>query len=166
MCTYPVQPCLHILLAVCTLLLHIPVYIIIYKVHRILYCTFYFIAHFTPYFFLICILLLPIFIYILLCFIFIFLHCPLSRPVLIYISLLIISCIIEYVTNKITLTLTLNILPRGASMIMRTVRNQHIKVLEWPSQSPYLNPIENLWRKQKVWVAKRQPRNLKDLRVP
>ncbi len=30
MCTYPVQPCLHILLAVCTFLLHIPVYIIIY----------------------------------------------------------------------------------------------------------------------------------------
>ncbi len=30
MCTYPVQPCLHILLAVCTFLLHIPVYMIIY----------------------------------------------------------------------------------------------------------------------------------------
>ncbi len=31
-----------------------------------------------------------------------FLHCPLSGPVLIYISLLIIYCIIEYVTNKRT----------------------------------------------------------------
>ncbi len=30
------------------------------------------------------------------------LHCPLSGPDLIYISLLIISCIIEYVTNKRT----------------------------------------------------------------
>ncbi len=30
MCTYPVQPCLHILHAVCTFFLHIPVYIIIY----------------------------------------------------------------------------------------------------------------------------------------
>ncbi len=36
---------------------------------------------------------------------FIFLHCPLSGPVLIYISLLIISCIIEYVTNKRPLNL-------------------------------------------------------------
>ncbi len=38
---------------------------------------------------------------------FIFLHCPLSGPVLIYIyiSLLIISCIIEYVKNKRTLNL-------------------------------------------------------------
>ncbi len=58
-------------------------------------------------FVLIFILLFPIFIYILLCYVsfLVFLHCPLSGPVLIYISLLIISCIIEYVTNKITLNL-------------------------------------------------------------
>ncbi len=31
------------------------------------------------------------------------------------------------------------------------------------SQSPDLNPIENLWRELKVRVAKRQPRNLNDL---
>ncbi len=36
-------------------------------------------------------------------FIFIILHCPLSRPDLIYISLLIIPCIIYYMTNKETL---------------------------------------------------------------
>ncbi len=33
------------------------------------------------------------------------LHCPLSGPDLTYISLLIISCIIEYVSNKKTLNL-------------------------------------------------------------
>ncbi len=43
------------------------------------------------------------------------------------------------------------------------VKKQYIKVLEWPNQSPDLHPIENLWRELKVRVAKRQPRNLKDL---
>uniref|UniRef100_A0A4W5QDJ3 Tc1-like transposase DDE domain-containing protein n=1 Tax=Hucho hucho TaxID=62062 RepID=A0A4W5QDJ3_9TELE len=43
------------------------------------------------------------------------------------------------------------------------LKKKHIKVLEWPSQCPDLNPIENLWRELKVRVAKRQPRNLNDL---
>ncbi len=45
-------------------------------------------------FLIICFYFLPIFMFILI------LHCPLSGPDLTYISLLIIFCIIEYVTNK------------------------------------------------------------------
>ena len=43
------------------------------------------------------------------------------------------------------------------------LRKKHLKVLEWPSQSPDLNPI-NIWRELKVCIAQRQPRNLKDLK--
>ncbi|KAK3539773.1 hypothetical protein QTP70_013207 [Hemibagrus guttatus] len=43
------------------------------------------------------------------------------------------------------------------------LKKKHIKVLEWPSQSPDLNLIGNLWRELKVQVAKHQPRNLNDL---
>jgi transposase len=43
------------------------------------------------------------------------------------------------------------------------LNKKHIKILEWPSQSPDLNPVENLWRELKVRVAKCQPRNLNDL---
>jgi transposase len=43
------------------------------------------------------------------------------------------------------------------------LKKKHIKVLKWSSQSPDLNPIDNLWRELKLGVATLQPRNLNDL---
>ncbi len=86
--------------------------------HILLHCTLYLIAHLTPYFISLFVsyFILTIFIYIhsrvlfhsFYCFyvifypiiIFIFLHFPLSGPVLTNISLLIIPCMIVYVTNN------------------------------------------------------------------
>ena len=42
-------------------------------------------------------------------------------------------------------------------------QNNSVNVLEWPSQSPDLNPIEHLWRDLKMAVHQRSPSNLTEL---
>jgi transposase len=43
------------------------------------------------------------------------------------------------------------------------LRDKSLNVLEWPSQSPDLNPIKHLWRVLKIVVQQHSPYNLTEL---
>ena len=43
------------------------------------------------------------------------------------------------------------------------LRDNSVNFLEWPSQSPDLNPIEHLWKDLKMSVHRRSPSNLMEL---
>ena len=48
-------------------------------------------------------------------------------------------------------------------MTPKWLKDNKVKVLEWPSESPNLNPIESLWAELKKRVQARRPTNLTQL---
>src|SRR4051812_43089364 len=54
--------------------------------------------------------------------------------------------------------------PKHTSHVAKNFLNNHaLEVLEWPSNSPDLNPIENLWNIIKENVKKQWSKNLNNL---
>ena len=51
-----------------------------------------------------------------------------------------------------------------AKSISKIFKNLKMKVLDWPAQSPDLNPIENIWRRIKFGLSSKNSKNKNDLK--
>jgi transposase len=53
--------------------------------------------------------------------------------------------------------------PKHTLVVAKWLKENKVKILDWPSQSPDFNPIENLWADLKKRVRARRPTNMTQL---
>ncbi len=58
-----------------------------------------------------------------------------------------------------------NARPHTASITTSWLRRRRIRVLKWPAFSPYLSPIENIWRIIKRKMRQRRPKTVEQLKA-
>ena len=51
-----------------------------------------------------------------------------------------------------------------STRVKEYIDDRNIKTMSWPSQSPDMNPIENLWHDLKTVVASKTQKNIKQLK--
>ena len=59
--------------------------------------------------------------------------------------------------------MTTTLAKHEAEVVTEHLNKSKINVLEWPSQSPNLDAIENLWQELEVRVNARHPKNISEL---
>ena len=50
-----------------------------------------------------------------------------------------------------------------AKLVINYLSDQRVGVMDWPAQSPDMNPIKNLWKTVSEKVKARNPNNVEDL---
>lgn len=76
--------------------------------------------------------------------------------------------LIKYLHNELPLDVIFqqNDFPKNTSDSINEWFNQNlITMIKWPSFSPDLNPIENLWIKLKMDIKNKSPKTLNDLEI-
>lgn len=51
-----------------------------------------------------------------------------------------------------------------AKLTKRYFESKNMNILEWPPQSPDMNPIENLWGDIKAVISEKMPKNIRELK--
>ena len=80
-----------------------------------------------------------------------------------YVELLKQKLLLHMAVQQTTIFMQDVALCHRSKIVKKFLETNHVTTLDWPGNSPDLNPIENLWAQMKDFVAEKQPSNGKML---